>query len=394
MGSFPIYPFREKVKFWNNRPGLTTTWNYNLAYALAKIPDLEVHFLTHAPLLRTKVLEDKGLFIHFVGHLPKLDKIDRITNLQYGRFNMTRHLRALDPDIVHGSGTDHEYGYIAVESGYPHVVTVHGVMKEVGRTCPPARNSVVWNYIAKEPSVIKQTDYLIAINPYVEQQFPEFSGVSFQISNAISPEFFSRGAEQIEKTNDLLFAGSVYPLKRVKNILAAMHQLRLSGRKVSLRVAGGVSNSVYMSELETFIQQHELSDCVTFLGPLPQAEIAHEMQKSRCLVLPSIQETAPMVIAEAQVMGLPVIATDVGGIKYMVEDGVSGFVIEPDNIDMLADRIEKILSDKPLRESMSSNARKAAMQYHPDVVAEKTAAVYREILRKRSDVSVLELEKR
>jgi hypothetical protein len=116
LGSFPIYPYRNIVKFWNNRPDLTTTWNYNLAKALASIPECEVHFFTNAPLLKTKVINIDGFFIHFVGHLPKINYLDYITRFRYSKLIFHNLLNKLKPDIVHGSGTDHEYAYIATTS--------------------------------------------------------------------------------------------------------------------------------------------------------------------------------------------------------------------------------------------------------------------------------------
>jgi glycosyltransferase involved in cell wall biosynthesis len=381
MGSFPIYPYRERVAFWNNRPGLTTTWNYNLAYALAGMPGLEVHFLTHAPLFRTQVLEDRGLFIHFIGHLPKLDQIDRITNLQYSRFNLNRYLRTLNPDVIHASGVEHEYAYVAALSRKPKVLTVHGVISEVVRKNNPPRSCVDWTYARYENFVLAHIPELISINPYVEQQFPDYKGRIHRISNPIAPHFFE---QKTSEEYELVFVGRITERKRVLNLIEAVAAVQKKTPAVRLKIIGGGDS--YEMQVRARIEDCGLAGNVTLTGPLPQAQIAEEVAKAACLILPSIEETAPMVIAEAQAMGKPVIATDVGGIKYMVEDGVSGFVVEPDNIDQLTDRIERILNDEALRRSMSIKAREASMKYHPDVVAEKTAAVYREILRQRSDV--------
>ena len=198
MGSFPIYPFRNRIRFWNNRPDLTTTWNYNLTYALARIPELEVHFLTMAPLWKTRVLKEDSLSIHFIGHLPKLNKWDNLTNMGYSSSVLRRYLKKLKPDLVHGSGTDHEYGFVAATSNYPNVITVHGVMKENAVKAAPPAGSVVWQYIKHEPLALETARHLISINPYVEQQFPEYRGEVYRIENPISPDFFKvRGTTPI-----------------------------------------------------------------------------------------------------------------------------------------------------------------------------------------------------
>lgn len=376
MGSFPIYPFRDKIKFWNNRPDLTTTWNYNLAYALARIPELEVHFVTMAPLWKTKVLKDQNLTIHFVGHLPKLDKWDNLTNMRYSCSILRRYLQKLKPDLVHGSGTDHEYGYVAATCKYPNVITVHGVMKENAVKAPPPPKSVVWKYIKHEPLVIRAAKHLISINPYVEQQFPEFKGTVYRIENPISPAFFE---QQGNKKSDLVFVGKMNERKRVLNLLMAVDQIRAKHASLSVKLIGG-GDAAYIEKIHAFIKEHTLADCVELVGPLQQNEVAQCIAEAKCLVLPSIEETAPMVIAESLAMGTPVVATDVGGVKYMLEDGSSGFVVPPDDVGTLAERLSLLLDDDELRAQMSGAARLAAKAYHPDEVARKTQACYLRIL--------------
>ncbi|MDF7825422.1 glycosyltransferase family 4 protein [Pontiellaceae bacterium B12227] len=380
MGSFPIYPFKDRIKFWNNRPNLTTTWNYNLAYALARIPGLEVHFLTMAPLWKTKVLTDENLTIHFIGHLPKLDKLDKLTNMRYSCSILRRYLKQLKPDLVHGSGTDHEYGYVAATCQLPNVITVHGVMKMIGQNAPPPPKSVVWQYIRHEPMAINAASHLISINPYVDQQFPEFSGEVYSIPNPVGPEFFQEVKPGERNKYQIVFVGKIYPLKRVLNLLKALTRIKGRFPEVSLKVVGGVSDVGYQDTLERYVIEHDLRDNIEFCGSQPQDKVMRIMQESSCLVLPSIQETAPMVIAEAFAMGSPVIASDVGGVKYMVDDGENGFVIPPDNIDALAEKLSSILKDSSLRNSMSEAARQSAKLYHPEEVARKTADVYEMIL--------------
>ena len=377
MGSFPIYPFKDRIKFWNNRPDLTTTWNYNLAYALARIPELEVHFVTMAPLWRTKVLKDQNLTIHFVGHLPKLDKWDNLTNMRYSCSILRRYLQKLKPDLVHGSGTDHEYGYVAATCKYPNVITVHGVMKENAVKAPPPPKSVVWKYIKHEPLVIRAAKHLISINPYVEQQFPEFKGTVYRIENPISLAFFE---QQGNKNIDLVFVGKMNERKRVLNLLEAVVRIQDQHSSLSVKLIGG-GDPVYIEKIHRFIKDHNLEGLVDFVGPLQQNEVAQCIAEAKCLVLPSIEETAPMVIAEALAMGTPVVATDVGGVKYMIKDGVDGFVIPPDNVEALAGKLSSVLGEDALRTRMSDAARCAAKVYHPDEVARKTAEVYKTILK-------------
>jgi glycosyltransferase involved in cell wall biosynthesis len=89
-----------------------------------------------------------------------------------------------------------------------------------------------------------------------------------------------------------------------------------------------------------------------------------------------------MIIQEAMAAGLPVIATDICGIPYQVEDGRSGSLFSPGDVESLADKLNALLSSKALRERYSGAARlRAEAEYRASTVAEKTIDVYRDMLQ-------------
>jgi len=90
-----------------------------------------------------------------------------------------------------------------------------------------------------------------------------------------------------------------------------------------------------------------------------------------------------MAVAEAMAAGVPVVASDVGGVADMVRDGETGYLIDPSRPDMIADRIERILMDPDLAGRFGRTAKEKAMVQHPDRVAEQTLEVYRRVLKMR-----------
>ena len=84
-----------------------------------------------------------------------------------------------------------------------------------------------------------------------------------------------------------------------------------------------------------------------------------------------------MAIAEAMAVGLPVIASNRCGMPYMVSEGQSGFLIEPDDHAQIADRLMQVLGNPGLRRQMGEEGRRIAMaRFYPDAVARQTQAVY------------------
>ena len=106
------------------------------------------------------------------------------------------------------------------------------------------------------------------------------------------------------------------------------------------------------------------------------------MAKSIALILPSNYDAFGLVLAEAMAVGTPVIATRVGGIPYVVKDGETGFLVEPGDVDTLAEKMMLLLEDRELRQRMGRRGKEEAMRrFHPEVVARKTMTVYKEVLR-------------
>lgn len=88
-----------------------------------------------------------------------------------------------------------------------------------------------------------------------------------------------------------------------------------------------------------------------------------------------------MVIVEAMAAGVPVIASNVGGIPYQVRNGETGFLINPGDVGALTERLVMLLSNNAMRQSFGSAAKLlAASEYQADRVVDKTISVYREII--------------
>jgi len=115
---------------------------------------------------------------------------------------------------------------------------------------------------------------------------------------------------------------------------------------VSFSIGGEVLDPDYFAELQTLIQDLNLSDHFHFAGGITR--LSEHLSAADIFVLPSRSEGFSNAIIEAMAVSLPVIATNVGGNAEAVEDGVSGYIIPPENSAALASAIKRLI-EQPLR---------------------------------------------
>lgn len=102
-----------------------------------------------------------------------------------------------------------------------------------------------------------------------------------------------------------------------------------------------------------------------------------------------------MAIAEAMAAGLPVIASNRCGMPFMVTENETGFLIEPEDTEQIAERLARLLQDPALARQMGQAGRRVAEQrFAPRMVAEQTRAVYQELLNSNSRMSTTDLTDR
>jgi len=113
-----------------------------------------------------------------------------------------------------------------------------------------------------------------------------------------------------------------------------------------------------------------------FLGPVPGPFVPGLLSGADCLVLPSVAEMSPLIIVEALACGLPVVAFDLPGLRGLVADGYTGYLLRPD-VSALSSALERIVQDDQARRRLSRNARESALKNHSsDVVVNRLLEIY------------------
>lgn len=179
----------------------------------------------------------------------------------------------------------------------------------------------------------------------------------------------------------VLFVGRLERCKGVPMLLeAAGHVMRhLPGTYFVL--AGASHPSLAGSEIETLVRRHSLDGAVRLVGHIPHDRLALWYQRTTLCVLPSYYESFGIAALEAMAFGIPVVATHVGGLPEVVEDGVSGLLVPPGDVQQLADAMMALLTDAPRREAMGRAAALRARCFRVDGVVPRVESLYQAACR-------------
>ncbi|MCP5094128.1 MAG: glycosyltransferase family 4 protein [Chloroflexi bacterium] len=179
--------------------------------------------------------------------------------------------------------------------------------------------------------------------------------------------------------------GSLLPVKGWIHLVEALPLIR---QQVDCQIVIGGQGPEY-DRLLARAEQLQVRDNLTLLGRLDTAEVPSWMQRADVFVLPSIAhksgdtEALGMVLVEAMACGTPCVASNVGGIADIVEDGVNGFLVESAQPEMLADKIVALLQNEPLRKQMGEAGRhKVEVLFSLNRVAERVLGIYEQLLQK------------
>ena len=298
------------------------------------------------------------------------------SGFRYQRQCFEEIVNVTNPDIVHGQGADLA-GFLASRSGRPAIVTVHGIIGEdaryKSRFVDRIRERVTSRFI--ERSVIRHSESLILISPYVAAYYGEaIRGARHDIPNPVGPQYFD--IEPRREEGRVLYAGRVIPRKGIVDLVSAFARIERA-LKPHLTIAGSLADKTYVDNVIRVIAELGVSDRVEFVGMLHDQELLKEFAKAQVLVLPSYQETAPMVILQAMAAGIPVVATRICGVPFQVSDGESGFMFTPGDISALHGHLELLLSNVELANRMGAAGNRIAVEkFHSSAVAAATVCAY------------------
>jgi D-inositol-3-phosphate glycosyltransferase len=186
----------------------------------------------------------------------------------------------------------------------------------------------------------------------------------------------------------VLFVGRIEPLKGLDTLIRAMSCMRMTEveKPAYLAIIGGDPNvspdemSVEMTRLQALCHELCMDRMVVFLGKRGQDTLPYYYSAAEVLVMPSHYESFGMVALEAMSCGAPVIASQVGGLAFLVQDGVTGFHVPNGDVDALCAKLTMLLADHALRDQIGAQAAAHAHAYAWEIIALQIIKVYESLL--------------
>jgi phosphoheptose isomerase len=190
----------------------------------------------------------------------------------------------------------------------------------------------------------------------------------------------------------ILQLGRMVPRKGIDTVVRGLAHLKdKHGIDANLIIVGGESDdpdpviTPEIARLQIIAEEKGVSDRVEFAGRRGRQEIKHYYSAADIFVSTPWYEPFGITPVEAMACGTPVIGSDVGGIKYTVKDGETGFLVPPDNPEALADRLAQVFQDPELLKKFSKRSLKRANEFFTwKIVAESIGDLYQEVLHEES----------
>lgn len=205
------------------------------------------------------------------------------------------------------------------------------------------------------------------------------------VSNGIKLDNFDNSkADGVKKKYNpdghlILYVGRVSLEKNMLVLIKAFRELAKKDKTSKFLIVG---DGPYMEESKKFVTDNNLEDRVEFLGMVPNVELRKSglFKASRLFVTASTTENQPITILEAKANGLPCVGPKSMGMPWVIEDGESGFVVEPNSSQELADAMYKILSDDDIYRKFSNNAYESVQSHELSLIINEWEERYKNMI--------------
>ena len=326
-----------------------------------------------------------GIIVHRYRNKGKhnVDACERVSQV-------VEEIVSLQPNIVHIHGTNqysNDIYRLLVKKGIKVLVTVHGLANVEKRNALRKKKSLkaLYQYLVQsrtEFSLLSQVPQIIVDTEYVAEQIrscythgkikrlPQMhvipQGINLQYatlqSSCDEPIIFSLGAISKRKGHVSLVKAFELLCKQISN--------------AKLIIAGIVAEKDYYDELQQCIQQSQYANQIQLCINLSQEQIFELYKRAKIFALHTQEESQGIVFAEAMAIGLPIVATNVGGVPYVVKHGETGLLSDYSDTAAFAENLATLLQDNTIYNSMVEAGKYESQRYLWTKIAAQIEQLY------------------
>jgi glycosyltransferase involved in cell wall biosynthesis len=366
-------------------------WMVSAACALTGQPNISLYVATVSPLVKELTRVDGGTIIYYIFPYGKGNLRDNIKYQDYWK----QINKIVCPDIVHIHGTEFSHGLAYMKACGTHnvVISIQGLKSACAKHYHDGMSK--WDIYSNitprdilrgtiltekcdfqrstsyEVEMLRMSKHVIGRTSWDKSKVMAVnSNVEYHFCNETLREEFYEGPQwnYDECSKYTIFLSQAgYPLKGLHQLLKAMPSILAHFPDTKVRIAGHditkcdnfkdyIHFTGYGQYIKRMIKRLQLSDKITFVGSLNAEEMKTEYLHSNVFLCPSSVENSPNSLAEAQILGVPCVASNVGGIPDMMKDNESN-LYEFHDVKMLADRICQIFYNRNMQVSTREIAR-------------------------------------
>jgi len=352
-----------------------------LLEGFAMLPEVEVHMVS---CLKQPVNSPEKIAPNIYYHSLQVPPLGWMRTGYLGCIRATRKkLRELQPDIVHGQGTERDCGIAAAFSGFPNVLTIHGNMKAIAESFRSRPGSFHWLAARLETFALKRTLGVFCNSAYTEKLVAPRAKKTWRVANALRAEFFQPIAPKPPRARPVLLnAGTTLPYKQQLELLGVARQLHARGLKFELQFAGGLgAGTEYGNAFARELERAEQAGYARHLGLLPPPQLLGAMDAADALVHFPTEESFGLVVAEALARNLKLFAATTGGIVDIAAGVTDAELFAPTDFAGLENAMANWLTAGCPAGSNAAELMRA--RYHPKTVARQHLEIYQEVLAAR-----------
>jgi glycosyltransferase involved in cell wall biosynthesis len=231
--------------------------------------------------------------------------------------------------------------------------------------------------------LLRQVDCIAVPSPYLAEIFGRYKYAATIVPNGLDDAQFSFRSRVVLEPN-MLCSRAFEPYYRVDLVIRAFAAVKQEIPQATLTLAGSGSQEKYLRKL---VADMGLRD-VVFAGKIENSEIAGFYDRADLWLNASVVDNMPVSILEAFASGCVVISSRAAGIPYMVEDGMTGLLSEPGNVEAMAANVLRVLKTPGLGTRLSEAARHQFRRYRWQQLRPQWVALYRKLLEGGAGVSL------